>query len=161
MITRNMQALVRYLRKIYWLFRRSNLSFGDRTKIGSNCFFSNKAPILIGDDFYCGPNCYISAHLLVGNRVLLGGSVAVVGGDHKIDTPSINIQGYGRDEIKKTLVGDDVWIGHGAIILHGVQIGEGAVIAAGSVVTKDVESLSIVAGNPAKLIRKRIIKENI
>lgn len=52
-------------------------------------------------------------------------------------------------------IGHDVWIGHGAIVLPGRTIGTGAVVAAGAVVTKDVPSYSIVAGNPARLIRPR------
>jgi phosphonate metabolism protein (transferase hexapeptide repeat family) len=52
-------------------------------------------------------------------------------------------------------IGHDVWIGHGAIILAGRQVGNGAVIGAGSVVTKDVPAYTIVAGNPARPIRRR------
>lgn len=52
-------------------------------------------------------------------------------------------------------IGNDVWIGANAIILSGINIGNGAVIAAGSIVTKDVEPYTIVAGNPAKVIKKR------
>lgn len=52
-------------------------------------------------------------------------------------------------------IDDYVWIGVGAIVLQGVKIGKGAVIAAGSVVTKDIEPYSIVAGVPAKVIGKR------
>ncbi len=52
-------------------------------------------------------------------------------------------------------IGHDVWIGHGAIVLPGRNIGTGAVIAAGAVVTKDVPAYTIVAGNPARLIRRR------
>jgi phosphonate metabolism protein (transferase hexapeptide repeat family) len=52
-------------------------------------------------------------------------------------------------------IGHDVWIGHGAIVLPGRNIGDGAVIAAGAVVTKDVPAYTIVAGNPARLIRPR------
>jgi len=55
----------------------------------------------------------------------------------------------------KIVVGDDVWIGMSAIILSGIIIGKGAIIAAGAVVTKDVEPFSIVAGNPAKIIKYR------
>lgn len=55
----------------------------------------------------------------------------------------------------KTIIEDYAWIGSGAMILPGVSIGKGAVIGAGSVVTKNVEALSIVAGNPAKIIGKR------
>ncbi|MCZ8183591.1 MAG: chloramphenicol acetyltransferase [Beijerinckiaceae bacterium] len=52
-------------------------------------------------------------------------------------------------------IGHDVWIGHGAIILAGRSIGTGAVVAGGAVVTKDVPDYTIVAGNPARIIRRR------
>ena len=55
----------------------------------------------------------------------------------------------------KVTIGHDVWIGHGAIILPGRSIGTGAVIAGGAIVTKDVAPYTIVAGNPAELIRRR------
>lgn len=54
-----------------------------------------------------------------------------------------------------TIIGDDVWIGYGAIILSGVKISSGTVIAAGSLVTHDTESYCIYAGNPARKIRER------
>ncbi|MBD8577734.1 CatB-related O-acetyltransferase [Pseudomonas syringae] len=55
----------------------------------------------------------------------------------------------------KTVIGNDVWIGHGAFIVNGVTIGDGCVIGGHSVVTKDVEPYSIVVGNPGKVIKKR------
>lgn len=58
-------------------------------------------------------------------------------------------------------IGNDVWIGLNTFILSGVTIGDGAVIGANSVVTKDVEPYAIVAGNPARLIRKRFDQETI
>ena len=60
-----------------------------------------------------------------------------------------------KDVLLPTKIGRDVWIGANAVILGGVTIGDGAVVAAGAVVTKDVESGAIVAGNPARLLRKR------
>ena len=56
-------------------------------------------------------------------------------------------------------IGHDVWIGHGAIILPGRNIGTGAVIAAGAIVTKDVPAYTIVAGNPARIVRRRFSEE--
>ena len=60
-----------------------------------------------------------------------------------------------------TVIGNDVWIGYEALIMPGVKVGDGAVIAAKAVVTKDVAPYTIVAGNPAKLIRKRFDDEVI
>lgn len=60
-----------------------------------------------------------------------------------------------------TVVGNDVWIGHGATIMPGVTIGDGAIIAAQSIVTKDVEPYTIVGGNPATEIRKRFDVQTI
>jgi phosphonate metabolism protein (transferase hexapeptide repeat family) len=59
---------------------------------------------------------------------------------------------------KRVVIGHDVWIGHGAIVLPGISIGHGAVVAAGAVVTKDVEDYAVVAGVPAKRIKWRFPK---
>jgi len=56
-------------------------------------------------------------------------------------------------------IGHDVWIGHGAIVLPGRSIGTGAVVAAGAIVTKDVPAYTIVAGNPARVIRRRFSED--
>lgn len=63
--------------------------------------------------------------------------------------------------VKKVTIGNDVWIGTGVSILGGVKIGDGAIVGAGSMVTKDVVPYSIVAGNPAKILRFRFDNENI
>lgn len=59
----------------------------------------------------------------------------------------------------KVILGDDVWIGHGAIVLPGIRIGTGAAVGAGAVVTKDVPPFTIVAGVPASVIRRRVDPE--
>jgi phosphonate metabolism protein (transferase hexapeptide repeat family) len=58
-------------------------------------------------------------------------------------------------DILRTIIGADVWIGHGAVIKAGVKIGVGSIIGAGAIVTKDIPPYTIAAGNPCKLIRKR------
>ena len=70
---------------------------------------------------------------------------------HRLQPEGRTLDGYGIPIV----IGDDVWIGGHSTILPGVVIGDGAVIAAGSVVTENVEPLTLVAGNPARL-KKRI-----
>lgn len=65
------------------------------------------------------------------------------------------------DTPKRTIIGNDVWIGSGVIIMGGVTIGDGAVIGAGSIVTKNVPEYAIVVGNPARILRYRFEKEKI
>ncbi len=121
----------------------------------SRCKSSRDRDVRIGRNFYMGNNCYLNCHAVIGDDVLFGSQVALVGGDHIIDDVDTKINASGRADIKTIYIDDGAWIGHGAIIMHGVSIGAGAVVAAGSVVTKDVPPYAIVGGNPAKLIRYR------
>jgi phosphonate metabolism protein (transferase hexapeptide repeat family) len=59
----------------------------------------------------------------------------------------------------RVVIGPDVWIGHGAILMPGVSVGTGAIIGSGSVVTKNVPDYTIVAGNPARIIRRRVTED--
>lgn len=61
----------------------------------------------------------------------------------------------GFKDLNETIIGNDVWIGERAILLAGIKIGNGVIIGAGSVVTKNVPDYSVVAGNPAKVVRFR------
>jgi len=74
----------------------------------------------------------------------------IIGDEKKIDE-----QFFKKRFSRKTIIGHDTWIGHGAIIKPEIVIGDGAIVGAGSVVTKNVEDYTIVAGNPAKTIRRR------
>lgn len=88
--------------------------------------------------------------------MLMASNISFVGrDDHRYDVEGATIWDSPRGDSYKTVVGNDVWIGHGAIIIAGVTIGDGSVIAAGSVVTKDVEPYSIYGGNPARKIKNR------
>ena len=109
--------------------------------------------ITCGDNFYANAHCHILGEITFGDNVLIGPKVIIWGRDHGTDKSSpMNTQTYTR---KPITIGNDVWIGACSIILKGVKIGDGAIVGAGSVVTKDVEPYSVVAGNPAKLIKYR------
>ncbi len=144
-----------YFRLISIAFNKPNFRIGDGYILGRGCTISKKNDIVIGDRFFMGNYCHLASNIIIGNDVMFASFVACVGGDHRIDFISGPIKESGRDEMKTTVIEDDVWVGHGVIIMHGVNIRKGAVIAAGSVVTKDVEENNIVGGNPARVIRKR------
>lgn len=116
--------------------------------------------ITIGDKVQFGPHCKIQCDIEFGNSILIATGVAFVGkDDHITSIPERTIWNSGRGDSFKTKVGNDVWIGHGAIIMGGVTIGDGAIVAAGSVVTKNVEPCTIVGGNPARFIKNRFSTE--
>ena len=109
---------------------------GSRVSINSNSWFNAHGGLTIGDDVLIGP--YVIVHT----------------SNHNVPARNKKIRGSGHSQ-KPVKIGNDVWIGANAVILPGVTIGDGAVIGAGSIVTKDVEPHSIVAGNPAMKIKER------
>ena len=112
--------------------------------------------IILGNRVQFGPGCVIECDAEIGDSVLLARNVALVGrDDHRFNIPGETIWDSGRGDKFITHIGNDVWIGHGAIILSGVTIGNGAIIAAGAVVTCDVPEYAIFGGNPAKLLKMR------
>jgi maltose O-acetyltransferase len=149
------KAFFFYFRKKRLTLMSTKIRIGKNFKCGTYCSISKKNDISIGDDFFMGRNCHLASNLVVGNNVMLGSYVSFVGGDHRIDNITTTMNKSGRDELKTTFIEDDVWIGHGSIIMHGVKIEKGGVVAAGSIVTKDIPSNAIYGGNPAKLIRYR------
>lgn len=101
----------------------------------------------------------ICPKVTIGNFTMIAYNVLILGGDHNYKVAGVPTIFAGRDVIKPTIIGDDVWIGAGSIIMSGVTIGDGSIIAAGSVVTKDVEPYCIYGGNPAKKIKDRFSEE--
>ena len=89
----------------------------------------------------------------IGNNCCIGDDVYLLTGAHDVSSVHFDLV------TKPITIMDNVWIATGAIVLPGVTIGEGAVVAAGAVVTKDVEPWTVVAGNPAKFIKKRELKD--
>lgn len=134
----------------------------------NNIYFANKPFIskknkvnINGSNIYIGHNCHFGANVKFNSYIMLGSNVSFVGGDHNYRDIGNYMFFSGRDKLKNIIIEDDVWIGHGSIILQNITIGKGSIIAAGSVLTKDVEPYSIVGGNPAKLIKKRFTLSEI
>ena len=109
----------------------------------------------IGDNSGVGVNSLLSSHITIGNDVMMGPECMMFTSNHGMNRTDIPMWRQESSAPRPIVIGNDVWIGARVIILPGVHVGDGSVIGAGSVVTKDVEPFSIVAGNPAKLIRER------
>ena len=105
--------------------------------------------------------------LIIGSYCSIANDVKfLLGGEHQINSIStypFKVKFFGKSKEAGSkgniIVNDDVWIGENAIICSGVTIGQGAIIAAGAVVTKNVDSYSIVGGNPAKHIKYRFSED--
>lgn len=126
---------------------------GTNVNIEKGAQFSSE--VSLGNNSGIGVNALISSHVTIGNDVMMGPECMIFTSNHGMDRLDIPMWKQKHSEPRPVVIGNDVWIGARVIILPGVHIGDGCVIGAGSVVTKDVEACSIVAGNPAKLIRKR------
>lgn len=114
------------------------LSIGDDTHLGHDCSFA------VADSVRIGKHCLIASRASV--RDFDGHPVDAARRRAKEPTPP--------EAVKPTVIGDDVWIGTGAIILKGVTIGDRSIVAAGAVVSKDVPPDVIVGGNPARVVKK-------
>ncbi len=109
-----------------------------------------------------GRNCIFQTDISIGHDVMVAANCAFIARDaHKYNVVGKSMMNSGRGDVFDITLEDDVWVGLGAIILSGVTIGRGAIIASGSVVTKDVAPYAIVAGNPAKFVKKRFNDEEI
>ncbi|WP_228373281.1 sugar O-acetyltransferase [Demequina silvatica] len=105
-----------------------------------------------------GRNVFINANLMIlGSGVVTIGDNALIGPDARFYTVNhafdVEIRREGWERAFPITLEADVWLGGSVVICPGVTIGRGSVVAAGSVVTKDVPPMSVVAGNPAKVIR--------
>lgn len=112
--------------------------------------------LTLGDDVDLAKDVLIttSGGVTIGDRTLIGYRTQILSNNHTIP-PGRQPIFYSGSSGKPVHVGSDVWIGGNCMILPGVTIGDGAVVAGGSIVTRDVEAYSIVAGVPAELIRRR------
>ena len=126
---------------------------GKRVNIEKGAVFSSS--VEIGDDSGIGICARLCGKIIIGDHVMMGPGVMAFTRNHRFDRLDIPMDSQGVSDESKIVIGNDVWIGAGVIILPGVKIGNGSVIGAGSVVMKDVPAYAVVAGNPAKVIKFR------
>jgi len=145
------------------LCRKKFNFFGKDADIRPYSFFSGCKSITIGERSVIRPNCFLYANsslptsrggIHIGNDVLIGNGVHIYSSNHNFSDISKPINQQGHKDYQSINIADGCWIGSNAIILPGIQIGQNSVVAAGSVVTKNVESFTLVAGNPARLVRR-------
>jgi len=109
-----------------------NISLGRNVFVNYHCIFLDCAPIDIGDDVQIGP------------------AVQLYTAQHPIDA---TVRRSGLESASPIRIGNDVWIGGGALVLPGVTIGDRSIVGAGSVVVHNVPPDSLVVGNPARIVR--------
>ena len=126
--------------------------FGEGTWVQRHCRFLNGRRVSFGQNCVVNFGCLFDGRvhdITLGDNVSIGPEASVLTLGH--DAHSRTFEDSGGEVV----IGDRAWIGFRAMILPGVRVGEGAVIAAGAVVTRDVPSFKIVAGNPAEIIGDR------
>ncbi|KAI9744330.1 MAG: hypothetical protein M1818_002482 [Claussenomyces sp. TS43310] len=124
-----------------WIERPINIDYGTNIVVGSNVFINFNCTIL--------DTCLVS----IGSRALIGPNVSFFSGTHPVD-PDLRNGTNGPELGSRITLGKDCWVGGNVIFLPGVTVGDGCTVGAGSVVTKDVPPHHVVAGNPARIIRK-------
>lgn len=141
-----------YRRFFYRLF---GMKIGRGSTIHIGARFYNPFNIKIGEDSIVGEGAVLDGRdkLIIGDHVDIASEVMIYNSEHDVKSPDF------RAKSAPVEISDYVFIGPRAIILPGIRIGKGAVVGAGAVVTKDVESFTIVGGVPAQKIGERKVKD--
>lgn len=133
----------------------ATMDIGARTVIEPRCLLVSEGVLTIGADGFIGAGCVMVAcgSVTIGSDALIATRVTIRDQDHRTSAPGTpyRLQGF---DIRPVAIGSNVWLGTNAVILKGVTIGDGAVVAAAAVVSRDVTGATIVAGVPARLLRR-------
>jgi acetyltransferase-like isoleucine patch superfamily enzyme len=151
--------------RLFWYFqlRHRWIRFGKGVHVQLGCFFGGQErKLCFGDNVGIGFNCFFISKCNVGSNVLIASNCHFVNRfDHRYDVIGKSMWASGRGVSGEIVVHDDVWIGESAVILAPVIIGRGSIVAAGAVVTRDVPPYTIVAGNPARVIKTRFTNSEV
>jgi acetyltransferase-like isoleucine patch superfamily enzyme len=141
-----------------------NILFNDvqiiNSTVGKHTYFQKRTTVVNTD---LGRFCSIASNVSIGPGVHKTDSVSTHPAFYLNNTPLVKtfVSTDLFESSKKTIIGNDVWIGEGVVVLDGIKIETGSIIAAGAVVTKDIEPYTIVGGVPAKFIKHRFAPETI
>lgn len=144
--------------------RMQYISIGDAATIMSGAWLAayegqlpdgGKPQLIIGGRTYIGHRAVISCvnEVRIGREVTIGDNVQLADTTHKYQTPGVHILDQGL-AVGRLIIGDRAWIGRNCFIAHDLEIGEQAVVGANSVVTRSVPPFTVVAGSPAKVIKR-------
>ena len=140
---------------------RESVNLGKNVHVGFGSRLWAPSQLVIEDDVYIGKFCTIECNGSIGAGSIIANNVGVVGrNDHDINQIGREMRfsnwvGENPNLETTVTVGQDCWIGYGAIILGSVTIGDSTVVAAGALVTNDLPENSICVGNPARVLRNR------
>lgn len=132
----------------------NNFVLGENSTIEDFATVNNGVgDVIIGNRTRIGLGCVLIGPVTVGNDIMLAQNIVISGLNHGYQDITIppSLQ---KVETKQTIIEDNVWIGANSVIVAGVTVGKHSIIAAGSIVTKNVEPYSVVAGNPAHPLKK-------
>lgn len=93
--------------------------------------------------------------ITIGERCLIAANCQIIDGNgHETSFPNVERRLHTSDKARPVIIGDDVWLGLGVLVLPGVTIGQGAVVGAGSIVARDIPPFAVAVGNPARVVRR-------
>jgi acetyltransferase-like isoleucine patch superfamily enzyme len=140
------------------VFHPENIEIGDNVYIGHYSilkgYYQNK--MVIGSGTWIGQQCFFhsAGGLTIGRNAGIGPSVRIITSSHAEEGMAVPIL-HSRIEFAPVCIEDDCDVGVGAILLPGVTVGRGAQVGAGAVVSRDVDPYTVVAGVPARIVRRR------
>lgn len=144
------------------LCKRKFKHFGKNAAFRPGAYAVAASKISIGDNVVIRPSSFLFAypsnldegHITIENDVLIGSGVHIYVSNHSFSDKTKPIIAQGHDQPKSVTLEEGCWIGANAIILGGVTIGKNSVVGAGAIVTRTVPPFTVVAGNPAKVIKQ-------
>ena len=128
---------------------------GKNVNVERKALFGSGFNVRIGDNSGIGINCTVPSDIIIGDNVLMGPNVFILSRNHEFHDKTKTIKAQRYQDRKKTIIGNDCWIGREVLFTPGRTVADGTVVAARTCLCKDFPAYSIIGGNPARLIGER------